>query len=1533
MMGPVASTGAASALENAVLVWPTPVADALLLLLDAESPFERRDRIVEVFRAQLRLLAALALAARLQFGAGPEPPSAQVGELLRQLRGRGLTDGQWLALLRELLRPWSSSPDAHPLAALVRPMFARKSELLKLWEELLVMRKSETVAHGASGTRDELDAIVSRRLPQLDRTFALTSAVWSALSLACPRERAAGEPPRAALLVGPTPSSGRFRRVPLQGGEPPPGELLLIDPEGRPRLALHPVVTLVRVRDLDRVFVLDGPAKRGATLVSFPSMLEHRDPSGFDGLEEALPTAEVDDAPASARGASPVRPYRGLASFGPEEASLFFGREREAEALANRIRVAGFVTVTGASGSGKTSLLRAGALPALKDVSVAFVRPGAHPLASLASRVSEALELQREETVALLETPEQLRARIESFARATGQLFVLVVDQAEELLTVTQDPRERELFARCLAALGHADGRTRVVLSVREDFFARLATIAPLVGVFSREVEIVTTPGREELLRILVLPAKAFGYDLEDLELGEEIVDEVSSANASLALLSFAADRLWEARDRRWKRLTRVAYEAFGGVRGALASHADGVFEALASSEQGTCRSLMMRLVTPERTRAICSRKELLASARDPAEATRVLDRLVVARLVTALEDAAGESTVEILHEALIAHWGRLGQWLSEDEDGQRMRHALRQVAREWEARAQPRGLLWRGELLVELRLFMKRARDPLAPGEAAFAEAAMAQERRDRRLRVGALIAAFASLALFGAFMYRESERAKRATRESEERRVEVSREKTGAEISALVAEARGLEARGLVDEARALQQGAVALQTELGETRATPELMNLGRLALEGAGAHTESVLLRPAQQLLSAPSQGLLIALGSDDDAVVFDTRADRVATRLPVPGLLAAAALSPDERFLAVSSANARSAHVTTRLHALPSGTLLWEATSLPLGTRLAFDPDSTSLWHLGMAGELFAFEVSSPPPKGLEPVARDVSRMAVGPLGLHVVARGRTATLEDPSLDAPRVFDVAAPVSALAISDDGQLLAVGDEAGRLVVFSVAIGERLLERIVHAEKALTEIRFDGRHVVATSIGGRVFAQDLDTRRSLSVEAGTGTPKIDVERGLLAVARGTRAELYDLASGLRVASRRAHEDDTHAVALHGGRLASTGWDKRVRLDPDGATRIVRSLPFSSDHEAAAFSDGARRVAVFGRPDDGRTPPGLLVTDLEGSAARHTPMTGFGMGLAGDATLERVAALTDRELVFVGPEGARRADLAGRRGRSLAASADLSKVYVGDQSGGLWQFDARGDRLAQRESVGDAITQLATTSDGRLVATLGDGVRVFGGDGLEDVWTFDAQRFNTFFAFSPDGGTFAVAAQGSITVLETVGFGVLFQLEVPDLTPSLVRFDPAGARLAVGSSSSGPDALRVLDLGAGTVETYDSPAGTIDVLFSRDGRRVATAGSDGAVTLWQDGVGVPLRVQPFDAASMRLAFGAEEDTLIGTSAQARAFALDVPLVPREGLPPAGNLRVCRDRLAVVEAAAPSESPWATAEDCRPRR
>lgn len=550
--------------ERVLASHPAPVADALFALLGAESPFEVRDRIVEVFRAELRLIAALTLAARLQYGPGPRGAPADVADLLRALRGRGLTDGQWVALVRELLRPWAAAPDAHPLAVVVRLVHARKSELLKLWDELLVMRKSETVAHGASGTRKDAEAIIEKRMPQLARSLELVDPLWSSLRIVLPKESEGsnGGPRRAAVLMGVTSGTGRFRSIDVDlDAAIPHGEPLLVDERGLPKLSLHPVVLVRRATasSAEELFFLDGSTRRGALYVAFPSMAEHGEAAAWSSLDAILDEDGSSSTDAPAPSARPERPYRGLSSFGPDDTSLFFGREDQAEELANLIRRHGFVTVTGQSGSGKTSLLRAGALPLLRDAIVAFVRPGAHPLASLASRLAEAMEIDRGEIELLLTHPVRLRDRLESSARGRAVLVVVVVDQAEELLTLAASPEERGAFARALVALAHAEGSTRVVLSLREDFFGRVATVTELAGVFSQHVEIVTTPDRAACIRILVGPAKAFGYTFEDEELVGHLVDAVEGASAALALLSFTADRLWEARDRKWKRLRQEA--------------------------------------------------------------------------------------------------------------------------------------------------------------------------------------------------------------------------------------------------------------------------------------------------------------------------------------------------------------------------------------------------------------------------------------------------------------------------------------------------------------------------------------------------------------------------------------------------------------------------------------------------------------------------------------------------------------------------------------------------------------------------------------------------------------------------------------------------------------------------------------------------------------------------------------------------------------------------------------------------------------
>jgi WD40 repeat protein len=1540
-----ASRSDLSALASALYTTPTPIADSLSLLLSAESRFEERDRVVEVFRSQLRLLATFVLAARVQFGPGPGAPSPQVADLLRQLRGRGLTDGQWLAIVRELTRSWVDSPDAYPIPSLVKLVHARKSELVKLWDELLVMRKSETVAHGATGTRAALEQILEKRIPQLARTFVLLAPVWESLRLVVPRRSDKpheAEPlstlRSASLFLGPTPRGGKFRRIKLAlEASVPNDQLLLVDEEGSPKLALSPLAILsAESTHEETIFLLDGPAKRGALYVGFPSMLEHRDPDGFAGLTELLP--EEDDAPKSERSSanSPERPYRGLASFGPEEATLFFGRETEAQALANRIRGCGFVTVTGASGCGKTSLLRAGTLPLLSDVMVAFVRPGAHPTASFVSRVSEALEVPRTELEALTHKPSELRALVEEVVRKSSQWFVLVVDQAEELLTVTTDTGEREAFGCILRALGQTESKTRVVLSIREDFFARLATIPSLVGVFSREVEVVTTPNRDALIRILLGPAKAFGYTFEDEELVLALIDSVAEANAALALLSFAADRLWEARDRKWKRLTHAAFDAQGGVKGALAAHADATVGALSSSEAAACRSMFLALTTPDKTRAIVLRSELLGGAREPAEAERVLERLVAARLLTTTEDAAGASTIEIVHEALIVHWAKLAAWLSEDVEGQRLRHAIRQAAREWETRARPRGLLWRGELLVEMRVFLKRLRDPLLPAEQDFADACAALERGEKRTRRLLVGGAFLSLAIFAVFMIFQWQKAKRATSvaeerrvETEERRVEAEHERKNAEIRALVAEARGQEAKGLVDEAHALYRAAVAVESELGGEETSRELLDLARLETDGAGVIDLPSLKRPAHQLAPSPVHGLIFVAGSEDDLVVVDVVLQAIRHRLPHPGLISGLDISKDERFLATLSHDERQKTALLRVYELPSMKLTFAQPDLPATLEgLSFATDGDSVF-LGMVGGVTEFSV----PSGEARVrgGDHDARFAAGGRGLVAIADASRTVVVDGS---DRILFARAHALSesprIALSEDESILALSG-TGRIETFDVKTGAQLPHTIaLPGKERVSRLTFAGESLIATTLEGTVFFRNLTNNLQERVVTGRGSPRLAATAERVALVRGSSAELYHLATGTRMSSRLGHEGDINQVALYGDRLVTTGWDKRLRIEAAERVRPVEPLSSvpAAGHLTATSRDGGRIAYASSSFKDF----GLAWHDVSDSPRTPRRFEGRALALRGDRSLSRLVVLGESELkCFDSPTVSAPRPIgfpAKTRRAAFDVTADLGTVVVGDELGGLFVTSFAGEGRYVPDVHTDQVSQVVLSQDGALAATAGLD-RVVHVTRLTDgapLFSWEAEWLNTQLGFSPDGKVFALASQGSLGVFDARTFEVLAFDPIEDLSPTGLAFSPDSASLAL--SSAGDVSVRLYNLRTMTSHSLESDEGALSVTFPSDGRRVVATGTSGGIMSWQDGRSPARRARVNQGDNTVVPIDDSDDVWVLGGVPTR---VGFPLASRAALLEASgvhtNLRVCRESMRIVRGDA--ASAWADPSTC----
>jgi hypothetical protein len=284
------------------------------------------------------------------------------------------------------------------------------------------------------------------------------------------------------------------------------------------------------------------------------------------------------------------------------------------------------------------------------------------------------------------------------------------------------------------------------VLSIRSDFVDRVSEDERFVAELGQGLFLLTTPNREGLRDALVQPAEMAGYRFETPAMVESMLQHLEATPGALPLLQFSAAQLWEQRDPQRKLLTEQSYHDMGGIAGALASHADSVLAEVPLPSRALARTVFMRLVTPERTRAIVSLEELRALTQDTGELQRVIDLLVQARLLV-VQTAGGTTgaTVELVHESLIHSWPVLRRWLDENQEDAAFLEQLRNAARQWQAKGQDSGLLWGGEMVEEAQRFRRRYPGELPQAQQAFLEAVIAQalrsSRRKRMLMVGSIV------------------------------------------------------------------------------------------------------------------------------------------------------------------------------------------------------------------------------------------------------------------------------------------------------------------------------------------------------------------------------------------------------------------------------------------------------------------------------------------------------------------------------------------------------------------------------------------------------------------------------------------------------------------------------------------------------------------------------------------------------------------------------------------------------------------------
>ncbi|MGZ8566779.1 MAG: nSTAND1 domain-containing NTPase, partial [Actinomycetota bacterium] len=651
-----------------------------------------------------------------------------------------------------------------------------------------------------------------------------------------------------------------------------------------------------------------------------------------DAFAVAARTALEPTAIVSSRRAEERNPYKGLRAFTEADANDFFGRGDLTQRLLARLREgppgSRFLAVVGPSGGGKSSVVRAGLVPAIRrgalespeDPFIAEMFPGSHPIDEL-----EAALLR----IAVRPVP-RLHDRLDSGSRglleavdlvAPGRAeVVLVVDQFEEVFTLTTEERERELFLEALrVATADPESRLRVIVTLRADFYDR-PLIYPRFGeLLADRTEAVPPLTPDELEQAIRGPIERVGVRAESGLLAEMVAD-VAHQPGALPLLQYALTELFERRDE--DGLTLTAYQEIGGITGSLSARAERIFEATDQQGRRATKQTFLRLVTlgegRQDTRRRVARSELDALEVERGAIDDVVDTFGRHRLLTFdREPSTREPTVEIAHEALLSAWGRLRTWIDDAREDLRQERGLARAAAEWRGSDGDKSFLMRGARLEQFETWAASTDLAIARPERAYLKASVEQRDQDREdderrrereakierrsaRRLRGLVAVFAAAALIaGSLTVVATNQSGRAGREAER-----------AEREARIAKARELAAAA-VTNLDVDAELSVLLATEAVETTRSSDETVLPEVeeALHRAVVASRLELEVPELGgLLAWSSRGVFVTEGAENSGMIDirdDETGESVLTFKAHDADINDVAFSPDGSLLATT----------------------------------------------------------------------------------------------------------------------------------------------------------------------------------------------------------------------------------------------------------------------------------------------------------------------------------------------------------------------------------------------------------------------------------------------------------------------------------------------------------------------------------------------------------------------------------------------------------------------------------------------------
>lgn len=1133
-----------------------------------------------------------------------------------------------------------------------------------------------------------------------------------------------------------------------------------------------------------------------------------------------------------------VPPFKGLQYFEEADSEIFFGRELLTAKLVGRLRHTQFLwVIVGASGSGKSSLVRAGVIPALKkgqsllDGTLpppgseswrSFVMtPTARPLEALAielTRSSESVTAAATLMDDMLQDSRSLAFYLTRFY--PKEHVLLVLDQFEELFTLCRDEFEREAYIdNLLAAIQQRGDFVTLILTLRADFYAHLAQYPELRDAVAQQQEYIGPMTMEELRRAIEEPARRAHWEFEP-GLVDLILRDVGDEPGALPLLSHALLETWKRRA--GHTLTLKGYADAGGVRGAIAHTAETLYQSLSSEEQAIARDIFLRLTElgagTEDTRRRASFEELVSHTDQPADGRRVLNALAEARLVT-----LSEETAEVAHEALIQEWPTLREWLNQDRESLKLHRHLSEAAREWKLLEHDAGVLYRGARLAQAREWA--GLHPGAPNtaERAFLQASVEQDQRQEQERQDQQ-----RRELESARKLAETERAR-----AEEQTHSANRLRTRNRLITVVG--------GL---AIVLALLAVGLSFQSGQNARQAEA---NRQAAQNAQETAVANFRQAEAQRLAAEASKLLTSRGSPELIALLSLRS--LNTQYTVQGdatLAAAARLQYPER---IFDAN----------HLAPILALAFSPDSRFLVTG---DGNSARVWDARTGEKVDDF------------FAGGVNSVAYSPDGKYLLTGsfdGSARLWDTATGKMVRAFmGYQETISSVDYSRDGRRVLTGSFDGTAIVWDVATGSEV-RKFVRAASEVYAVAFspDGQYVLLATGDGTAQLWDVQTGaevRQFLVNNDPIRPNNAVKfspdgRFILTTGSDFIARLWDLGTGQELQNFIGHTATINSVTFsEDGQLVFTGSDDGTarKWDPKTGHELQRFTGPASVLRAPSMT-----IAIS---PNGRY---LAAGSIQGEVRLWTIQPTHKLPvLQNNAVVNVVTFSPDGRTIATGDRsgnvrlwdaftGEKLHDFTGHTAPinyGLAISPDGRHILTGswDHTVRFWDVQT-GLEVRRFQGPATTVESVAFSPDGEYAAAAtSDGVWIWRTETGEELQQLLKGQPTHRVAFSPDGKYIAIGGgytNGPEIEIWEVQTGQQFRsfrknnIEFSDIFS--VVFSPDGKYLLTGGLENN---ARVWDVITGKEARpfIGHTAGILTAIYSPDGRYVATASLDKTARLW---------------------------------------------------------------------------------------